>query len=331
MSLTECVKVAFLGLGANKARSGLTMLGVVIGVGAVIAMIGIGQGARQQTMENIQSMGTNVLAVMAGQARQGMVMGGMGSTQSLKLEDADAIKADCSAIKTVAPEFRSMGQVKYKNQNTMTTIFGTTPDYLGIRNYRVERGKFFSNGDVHSMARVGTIGPTAAYNLFGLSSPINKMVRINGINFRIIGLMKAKGSSGWQDPDDQIFVPITTVQKRIFGVDYIRSISAQAKSYDRMTEASAQIETLMRKRHRIGPASDSDFMIRNQAEFVDTMEQASRTFTMLLAGIATVSLLVGGIGIMNIMLVSVSERTREIGISCSSSSSNRWSCRWRAA
>ena len=314
MDLRESIAVAIEGLSANKARSGLTILGVVIGVAAVIAMIAIGQGARQETLEHIQSMGANVLSVRSGQMRRGFVMGGVGTMQNLTADDAYAIKEECDAVARVAPELRSAAQAKYKNQNTSTTVFGTTPDYLSIRNYKVERGRFFTDKDVRSMRRVGAIGPTAAYNLFGQSSPIGKIVRINGINFRIIGLMAAKGSTGWIDPDDQIFVPLSTAQKRIFGVDYIRSISVQAKSVERMNEAVSQIDELMRQRHKIGPASESDVMIRNQAEFLETAEQTSRTFTMLLAGIAAVSLLVGGIGIMNIMLVSVTERTREIGI-----------------
>jgi len=314
MNLSECIKVAFEGLSANKVRSGLTMLGVVIGVGAVIAMIAIGQGAKQQTMKAIQAMGTNVLSIRPGQSRAGSVRGGVGSDVNLTYDDAIAVEEECSLIIAVAPELRMNAQVKYKNMNTNTTILGTTEDYPSIRNLQIEQGNFFRDSDVHSMRRVGVIAPTAATNLFGQSSPLNKMVRINGINFKIIGVSKAKGSGGWHDPDDQIFVPLITAQKRVFGVDYLRSISAQAKSMDTMTEASNEIEKVLRKHHKIGPASESDFGISNQAEFMETAAQTSETFTMLLAGIAAVSLLVGGIGIMNIMLVSVTERTREIGI-----------------
>lgn len=314
MNLTESIRVALDGLAANKVRSGLTMLGVIIGVSAVIAMIAIGQGARQRTMNFIQSMGTNVLMVMSGQGRMGMIRAGMGSAQTLTYDDALAIKKSCPAVVGVSAELRMQAQVKYRNMNTNTTIMGTTEDYPSIRNFQMAKGRFFTEKDVKSMRRVGVIGPTAAYNLFRQNSPINKIVRINGVNVKIIGMTVAKGTGGFGDPDDQIIIPLTTAQKRVFGIDYIRSISVQAKSMERMTEASAQIDELLRKRHKLGPASEPDFMIRSQAEVMETAEQMSRTFTMLLAGIATVSLLVGGIGIMNIMLVSVTERTREIGI-----------------
>ncbi|MCL6629672.1 MAG: ABC transporter permease [Armatimonadetes bacterium] len=314
MNLTESIRVALDGLAANKVRSGLTMLGVIIGVSAVIAMIAIGQGARQRTMNFIQSMGTNVLMVMSGQSRTGMIRAGMGSAQTLTYDDALAIKESCPAVVRVSAELRMQAQVKYRNMNTNTTIMGTTEDYPSIRNFQMAKGRFFTEKDVKSMRRVGVIGPTAAYNLFRQNSPINKIVRINGVNVKIIGMTIAKGTGGFGDPDDQIIIPLTTAQKRVFGIDYIRSISVQAKSMERMTEASTQIDELLRKRHKVGPASEPDFMIRSQAEVMETAEQMSRTFTMLLAGIATVSLLVGGIGIMNIMLVSVTERTREIGI-----------------
>jgi len=314
MNLTESIRVALDGLAANKVRSGLTMLGVIIGVSAVIAMIAIGQGARQRTMNFIQSMGTNVLMVISGQGRMGMIRAGMGSAQTLTYDDALAIKESCPAVVRVSAELRMQAQVKYRNMNTNTTIMGTTEDYPSIRNFQLAKGRFFTEKDVKSMRRVGVIGPTAAYNLFRQNSPINKIVRINGVNVKIIGMTVAKGTGGFGDPDDQITIPLTTAQKRVFGIDYIRSISVQAKSMERMTEASTQIDELLRKRHKVGPASEPDFMIRSQAEVMETAEQMSRTFTMLLAGIATVSLLVGGIGIMNIMLVSVTERTREIGI-----------------
>ncbi|MGB9588750.1 MAG: ABC transporter permease, partial [Armatimonadota bacterium] len=216
MNLTESIRVALDGLAANKVRSGLTMLGVIIGVSAVIAMIAIGQGARQRTMNFIQSMGTNVLMVMSGQSRMGMIRAGIGSAQTLTYDDALAIKESCPAVVRVSAELRMQAQVKYRNMNTNTTIMGTTEDYPSIRNFQMAKGRFFTEKDVKSMRRVGVIGPTAAYNLFRQNSPINKIVRINGINVKIIGMTVAKGTGGFGDPDDQIIIPLTTAQKRVF-------------------------------------------------------------------------------------------------------------------
>jgi putative ABC transport system permease protein len=288
---------------------------VIIGVGAVIAMLAIATGAREQTMQRIQAMGTNTLMVMPGQSRQGAVQMGFGSSTSLTLDDCTAIADKCPSVSKTAPEVRGSTQVKYGNQNTNTTIFGTTPNYLPIRDYSVAQGKFFSVQDVKGSKKVAAIGPTTAANLFAGSSPLGKSIRIKGTRFQIVGLMTSKGAGGgFSDPDDQIFVPVSTAMRRVLGVTNIRGISIQVKSAALMDQATTEVSDLLRKRHKIREGEEADFRIMNQADIIQMAADTSGVFTMLLGGIASVSLLVGGIGIMNIMLVSVTERTREIGI-----------------
>lgn len=315
MNLWESIQVSLEGLAANKMRSTLTMLGVIIGVAAFIAALALTAGARQQMMSRIQQMGTNVLIVMSGQSRRGAVMGGFGSVQSLTMQDADAIPRKCPTVLKSAPEVRNAAQVRYRDQNTSTTIVGVTPDYLGVRDYNVQRGKFFTDRDVKTLAKVAAIGATTAQNLFGDVSPVGKSIYIKGSRFKIIGLMTVKGAAGaFGDPDDQIFVPISTAMRRLFGLDYVRAISVESRSLNLMNQSITEIESALRKRHHLAANADDDFVIRNQAEFVDLANQSADTFKWLFGGIALFSLLAGGIGVMNIMLVSVTERTREIGI-----------------
>ena len=317
MNIWESVLVALEGIVANKMRAVLTMLGVIIGVGAVITMLALARGAREQTMQRIQQMGTNTLVVFSGRGMGGSnrAMGGMGSNQILTMEDVRAIAAECPSVKAVAPEASTNAQVKYMNQNTNTSILGTTPDYLTIRNYQIDKGQMFSEGDVNALRKVAVIGPSTAYYLFGNASPVGQKVRVQGIQFEIIGLLKSKGASGgFQDPDDQLMVPVSTVMRRIMGTNTVRSINVQATSMAAMNKAYSEVDALLRSRHKLAADDESAFMIRSQADIMAMAEATSEVFTVLLAGIAMVSLLVGGIGIMNIMLVSVTERTREIGI-----------------
>ncbi len=295
-------------------RTFLTMLGVIIGVAAVITMVAIAQGARKQTMERIESLGTNVMSVVSGQARRGGAMLGFGSTQTLTVDDAEAILKECSAVGRVSPETSRNFQVKYQNSNTLTNINAVGQDHSAIRNLQLSDGRFINEREVRTMARVAVLGDTVWQNLFNGSSAVGKRIRIGGSSFEVIGVAKPKGGQDFRNPDDAVYIPVTTGMKRLMGVNFIRNITVQARAAELMNTAQQQVEQLLIKRHKLPPNGDLDFRIFNQAEFAETAEQTSATFTFLLAGVALVSLLVGGIGIMNIMLVSVTERTREIGL-----------------
>jgi putative ABC transport system permease protein len=314
MNVLESLSVALESLAANKMRAALTMLGIIIGVSAVITMLALANGASSRMMKRIQQMGTNVLTVMPGQSRTGAISGGMGSMETLTLEDSAAIIEKCPAIGRVAPQVQSNAQAKFGNKNTNTTILGTTSGYLSIRNYRISKGRFLRTRDTTSVRKVAVIGPTTAKNLFGKMTPVGKKITIKGIQFEVVGVTVAKGTGGFSDPDDQIIVPVSTAMQRLFGMQHIRTINAQARTMKEMDHATSQITRLLRKRHRIAEGGDDDFVVRNQADMMEMANEASKIFTLLLGGIASVSLLVGGIGVMNIMLVSVTERTREIGI-----------------
>ena len=315
MNLLEALRVALVGLQANKMRSALTMLGIIIGVGSVIAMIAIGRGASADVQERIRSMGTNLLTVWPGQARVGRLFGGVGSRDSLKLEDANAIKRKCPDVLAVAPQVSGSAQVKWRNQNTNTQIIGTTPEYVRVNNQPLDRGRFFSAKEVSGSRPVCVLGTTTVENLFGRNDPIGQRIRIRNVSFDVIGVLRSKGgASSFRDPDDMIVVPLSVGMRRLFGLDYVQRIFVEASGATPLSQAQDDITRLLRRRHRIRAGEDDDFNVRTQTEILETFSQTSRTFTLLLASIAAVSLMVGGIGVMNIMLVSVTERTREIGI-----------------
>ncbi len=312
--IIESLTMAISSIFSNKLRSFLTMLGIIVGVGAVIAMIAIGQGAGAQITKRISQLGANLLMVRSGAFQRGPTRSASGSVTSLVYEDAQAIAEECPSVEKTDANFSRNAQAVYGNENTNTGINGVTPNYPDVRNFPVEQGTFLTEEDNRLMRRVAVLGKTVVEELFGEKDPIGEYIKIKRSSFQVIGVMSEKGGSGFRDEDDVIFIPLKTAQKRLFGVDYVSIINVKAKSEKVMDKAEAEITSILRERHRLKSGDEDDFNIMSQADILTTVQETSNTFTMLLAGIAAVSLIVGGIGIMNIMFVSVTERTREIGI-----------------
>jgi len=318
MNFLMTLRIAFKALGRNKMRSGLTMLGIIIGGGAVIAMIAIGSGAKARIQEQIASMGSNLLIVLSGSATSGGFRWGSGSVPTLTVDDSKAIANELSAVKYAAPVLQGVAQIVFGNQNWATVTFATTPEALLIRDWAVVAGRPFSQSDIDGAAKVCLLGQTVVENLFGEMDPVGQVVRIKKFPFTVVGVLADKGQTTWgQDQDDVVYVPLTTGQRLLFGQQFpgmVRSISVQATGPEVMKAAEDQITQLLRQRHRLRANQDNDFFVRNLTEAFSTAEESARVMSILLGAIASISLLVGGIGIMNIMLVSVTERTREIGI-----------------
>jgi putative ABC transport system permease protein len=315
MIATDILKETFWSLSANKVRSGLTMLGIVIGIASVITMVSIGQGAQASIASSIQSIGSNLIIVRPGAQRSAGVSGGAGSNTTLTVEDADAIKAEIQNVGAVAPEDSKRAQVTAKGTNTNTQIIGTVPDYATVRTIAMEAGTFVTAQAVKSSAKVAVLGATTRDDLFGIGvNPVGQVIRIKNVDFDVIGVTVAKGGSGFTNPDDSIYIPISSAQHFITGDTFITSLSVAAVDQNSMIVVQNQVTDLLLKRHNISDPLQADFSLMNQADIIATASNITGTFTMLLASIAGISLLVGGIGIMNMMLTTVTERTREIGL-----------------
>jgi len=312
MLILDLFKMALRSLIANTMRTFLTALGMIIGVASVISMISIGEGARQQTLSTIEKFGTNIITIKPGRKKNRHVSSD--KVKTLMLSDAKAIEKNIPLITGVAAQVYRSAQLKFGSKNTNTTIRGTGAKYLQLSNFTIKQGRYFTKKEVRSVRKVAVIGATVVKNLFGDISTIGRKIKVDGNNYLVIGTTEPKGALSWFDPDDQVFIPVTTAQKRLFGMHHIQSIDVQAKKIDDLERIKEDIDSLLRIRHGIRESEESDFHVQNSSQWLNSWGDAAKTFTYLLGGIAAISLLVGGIGIMNIMLVSITERTKEIGI-----------------
>jgi putative ABC transport system permease protein len=312
--LGESFLTALTALWANKLRSLLTMLGIIIGVAAVITMIALGEGAQRAVQDRLQSLGSNLLTINPGAARGGGGSVMTGGTARLYTADANAILDRAEFVDAVIPEMTRNMQVQYMNQNWNARIVGTSHIYPEIRNHVPVEGRFFTESENRNAAKVAVIGSAISAQLYARGSAVGETIRVGGQRFQVIGVLEEKGSQGWMNPDEQVFIPLITAQRRLFGRDHLSNITIQVSSPEYMELATFEVERVLRREHRLRQDQENDFRIFNQADLITTFQETQRTFSFLLAGIAGVSLIVGGIGIMNIMIVSVTERTREIGI-----------------